>query len=300
MAMTYANIPYNDAFSRQFEHQMMLPNEYIRQALANQKLKQDAQDEAKMNQAKIGNLNTLSQFRMSPSGQLRNLSPLGKSYLEPKVLGQLTGNPNFLNNGVQPENDNQGTPGDPVSDENEIPNSINDQYEAVRQKLTSDQKTREKSLYAANIEKTLGRVNPKIFEVYSGPEGALKLGIDSAKALKGETTPEYREYTKFIHGQLPIVVGQIRQFFGDSIQPELREELKNIVNPINWQRNPELAMAQWEEINSLLKSEMQTYKGALNSPIRDAKSIIPSSNSYSQIPNHITNDQLFEIANRRS
>lgn len=188
------------------------------------------------NEATIKNLNTLSDYRLSPSAIERGLSPLGKSILE---QNQLSGN--------NPE--------------------LSQAYDAARQKLTSDLSTRQKSLYAQNIDKTLSRMPEDVINNYSGLEGHARLAKDFLQSQTGKPSEEYKQFSKFAQTDAPILAGQIRQFYGESVQPSVRHELENLSNPIYWTTHPDVAMAKFEELINLLHSEADTYNKALNNPI---------------------------------
>lgn len=205
------------------------------QNLANQLLGINVQDQPDINQAKIKNLNTLSDYRGSDAAAERGLSTLGKILFEKNKYGK--------------DND-----------------QLSNQYDAAAQKVTSDKSTRDKVKYAQNIEKTINSIDPSIIKDYSGPEGYARLAKDFSSQFNGDND-RYDKYNDFVKVKVPIIVSQIRQFYGDSVQPSVKKELEEVANPISWKKSPHVAMKQFESLVSLLENEADTYRSNLNNPL---------------------------------
>jgi hypothetical protein len=237
----------------------------------------------------------MAHYMSNPSMMEKNMTTLGKSYIEPGIvnasLNQLppsvSSPPNTtpvvnqqFNNGTtsglaapasplvsqQPNPVATGTSA--TNNQTTNPQDMQAAYAALRQKQTSDATTRQKSDYAVNIQKTMDEMNPDNVQYYSGVEGAAQLKADQAKALAGTTTPQYEKYNNFVKVQVPILADQIRQFYGTSIQPSMYENLQNLINPVSWNTNPQLALSHFNALKELMAKEMATYQDTLNAPIK--------------------------------
>jgi hypothetical protein len=142
------------------------------------------------------------------------------------------------------------------------PSQLGGVYDLLRQKNVTDTDTRKRNLYATNIEKTLDRIDPDTLTQYAGISGGLsKLGQSGLAAL-GKESPEYDKYSTALK-DVDFLASQVRQFYGDSIQPSVRDSLKSLANPSTWMNNPQLAQSQFNETKKVLQNEMQTYRDAL-------------------------------------
>ncbi len=223
--------------------------------------------------------NASAQNLQSPLRVNSQLSAAGKLQYEPWLLSQINeGNIDPYKGGAARPGIMKGPapyPGQQEQITAEGPSQIDAYYAAQRQKKTSDPQTRQKSNYAKNIEKTIARIDPSIFSDYAGIEGFMNLSNDQLKSLQNENPKAYEKYNNFVSVQVPILTSQIRQFYGESIQPEVRQELESIANPITWRKNPKLALSQFNELTSLLRNEMETYTSTLNAPIKPYEKSIP-------------------------
>jgi hypothetical protein len=145
---------------------------------------------------------------------------------------------------------------------------IGDIYDAALQKRTSDVQTRNKAKYAINIDKTLARIDPNVMSYYTGPAGALRLKKDMAASLMGNSSPEFVKFQTIVSDDVPVLADQVRQFYGDSIQPSVRASLESLANPANWKTQPDVMMAKFNEMKALLGNETDTYLNNLDSPLR--------------------------------
>jgi len=135
-------------------------------------------------------------------------------------------------------------------------------YELARQKQISDSDSRKRALYASNVDKTLQQINPKDLVQYGGVKGQAKLQLDQLKASTGKAPHEYIKYQDALTGA-DLLAKQIRQFYGDSITPQVQEQLKEMVNPASWANNPEVALRRFNKFKGILQSETETYRSAL-------------------------------------
>lgn len=141
--------------------------------------------------------------------------------------------------------------------------STKEMYDQHLLKQTSDPTARQRLIYATNIEKTLANINPDDLVRYSGAKGNLNKGLDIFRdSVMGNPSPEYQNHTNAVNSAR-LLAGQIRQFFGDSVQASARHELGNLTNPSAWNKSPETAKKNFQSLVNIFRSEGETYKDAL-------------------------------------
>ncbi|CAB4127664.1 hypothetical protein UFOVP93_2 [uncultured Caudovirales phage] len=138
------------------------------------------------------------------------------------------------------------------------------QYDLKIQKEVSDLDTRKRSLFASNIDKTIGQINVKDLTQYAGLGGGLAKLAEQSKVPSGKESQSYRNYQKSLTAA-QFLAKQARQFYGDSIQPAMLERLEHLTNPASWLNNPQIAEQNFNEVKKILKMETGTYRGALKS-----------------------------------
>lgn len=155
---------------------------------------------------------------------------------------------------------NQQVPQAPAS-----PQELADQYALYRQKNVSDVDTRKRNLFATNIEKTLNNINIEDLTQYAGLKGGIEMKKQQGLASVGKQSPAYDKFQNSLTAA-DFLASQVRQFYGESIQPEMRQKLESLTNPGTWTNNPELAKQLFKQTKNILGQEMQTYRDALRSP----------------------------------
>ena len=251
----------------------------------------DAKYEALTAQANAAYKQAMAQYLTNPNQALKGLTPVGKSFLEPAVIKATLARQgkNISDQDAQgiadTYNNPQGTNGQQAPTQTPIqspvdPDAITNAYNLYRQKQTSDTDTRKRTLFATNIEKTMGFIDPDALTKYGGIEGTLEKGTESIKSAFGKESPDYDNYVKSANA-VKMLVKQVRQFYGDSIQPSMQANLEFLANPSNWKTNPKLAKDLWTQFSQVLSNETQTYKGALQStkPYKENVSL-SSQNNY--------------------
>lgn len=138
------------------------------------------------------------------------------------------------------------------------------QYALAKQKIATDADTRKKTLFASNLDKTIDSINKKDLTRFAGLSGAIKLKTQEAKAAAnpGSESEDYRRYLESAN-KAQLLAKQVRQFYGDSIQPAMLEQIQKLTNPATWRSNPEIATRLFDSFTGLLKQETGTYRGAL-------------------------------------
>lgn len=138
------------------------------------------------------------------------------------------------------------------------------QYQLTKQKLSTDTDTRKKVLFASNIDKTIESINPKDLTKFAGLNGTARLKTEEIKAATapGTESEDYRRYLESAN-KAQFLAKQVRQFYGDSIQPAMLQKLEALANPATWRTNPEIAQRLFKSFTGLLKQETGTYTSAL-------------------------------------
>jgi len=211
------------------------------------------------------------------SNVMQGASPAGTPQGQPIVQGSLPYyDPSRLQNTGMPQNPENQYNSQQTSQENNIqdvlsPGSKNpqstsaDQYNLKRVKDNVPAQVLSKNLYATNIDKTL---DPKIginiddLTYYNNPIGQLQLKKEQAKDAVGlPTSPEYIRY-KESEGKFDFLANQIRQFYGDSIQPRAMEDKIKKLDPRSGYKSAKVAKARFDAQKKLLENELQTYRDA--------------------------------------
>lgn len=191
----------------------------------------------------------LTQFgkQITEIGNVRaGLPPTGQPITSPLPQGGIPSSPGGMPN-------NQLTP---------LKDAILKAYERKQLKDTTDADTRQKNLYATNIEKTISRINPSALTQYGGARGKGDKLTNKILSAFGAESKGYDEYMRNIQ-DVEFLSSQITQFYGTSIRPEMIERLDKLSNPATWSTNPKLAKALFNETKTVLENEMQTYRDAL-------------------------------------
>lgn len=145
-------------------------------------------------------------------------------------------------------------------------------------KESSDPQIFRKWVNFNNIVKTIGDVNPAVFERYTGPEGLGRMGRDRALELAGTPVPEFEAYNNFTQITVPTIADTIRQAYGTSIDPKIFNILKRMSNPITWKNSPALAVSEWNTLNSLMHERRQVlsrYVGLSTAQQEQLAPIVP-------------------------
>jgi hypothetical protein len=223
----------------------------------------------------------MAQYLRNPNQALKGLTPLGKSFLEPSVIkatlarqgtnisdqdaaqaANLYNSQQYNNSGT--DESDQGSPNPSPAPNPPSSDAITNAYNLLRQKQTTDVQTRNRTLFATNIEKTINYIDPDALTQYGGFQGTLQKGAQSVKSAFGSESPDYDKYITSSNA-VKLLTKQIRQFYGDSIQPQVQANLEILNNPATLSNNPKLAKEVLNQTLSILKNETQTYRSALKS-----------------------------------
>ncbi len=139
---------------------------------------------------------------------------------------------------------------------------LRSRYDLMEQKISSDQDTRKRALFAANIDKTIENIDIDALTQYAGLKGATAKALENGKAMAGYTSEGYKKF-KESEAAAKLLAKQVRQFYGESITPAATEAIDAMVNPATWKNNPELAKAAYEKVIDILAQETETIRGGL-------------------------------------
>lgn len=140
-------------------------------------------------------------------------------------------------------------------------------YEQKIAKDTTDAEARNLFLRAQNLDKTRHSINVDDLVRYSGLPGTGNYLIESAKAAAGSPSKEFIAHQEAVNSA-SLMADQMRQFYKDSIQPSAMDRLRQLANPSTWYKNPQVAAAQWNQLNKILDQETETYKEMGTSPVK--------------------------------
>jgi len=219
---------------------------------------------------------------LNQTAGFRSTSPLGKEIAEGKGQGALDILKNIRrgpippmpsspsdttanNLAISPDNIEQ-LQSSGMADNNARTPEEREAYERKINKETSDAQTRTKLNLATNLDKTRKAINSEDLTRYSGLPGIGKYIYESGKALSGNPSEEFINHQKAITAA-SLMRDQMRQFYGDSIQPKALERLDELTRPSTWYRDPKVAEARWDQLNKILDTETETYRNKGTSPI---------------------------------
>jgi hypothetical protein len=227
-----------------------------------QQINSDQQQQ--MNPAMMGQLqNSLAQQQQIPPQGMQQQSMPQQQQINPMQMQMQQGGQQIpmQNMGMQQQQgipqQNQLAPGNPQE--------LSDAYGLTRLKQTTDSATRQKNLYATNVEKTIDNINVDDLTKYSGVKGATEYASEKSKdALGFPTSDDFKKFNEAMNAS-QFLASQARQFYGESIQPGMRKKLEDLTNPSSWMRSPETAKTLFNNTKKILGQEMQTYRDAMKS-----------------------------------
>lgn len=253
---------YNDAKAA-----LALQNKALQTKMAYQQaLAQTLPERSLSTQGKLITEGARSGQGLAPSGQAWNQAVFGQL---PQQNSQQAGNSPvqipFQAAGTLPsaqysaqsQNNTQLAPGTPQDLEN--------QYKLNILKKTVSPQTLGKVLYATNAEKTFNNFNPDDLLRYAGAQGKLAKGYQSLLVPSGKESPEYDRYIE-AKSAATLLTHQLRQFYGDSIQPSVMDAWEKLINSDEWATNPTLARKKFDTLKRIIGQEMATYRQALVTP----------------------------------
>jgi hypothetical protein len=217
----------------------------IQRALENQKAQAELPYAGELAKSTAAYKNAMAKYLESPTQALRNLTPLGKQYLEPGLLPKVSsyygGSSNIQGvpqqNTYQDEPSNQyeyGTNNIPSNNESERQTT----YRRQRELETTDPVIRRQANDAQQLMLLSDKIDTKPLEEFAGLGGKLKLSQERAKgalsSLGFDTKPsdEFRKYTSFSANEKYIIMDMVRKALKTSISPGyVMNTLAPLLNP---------------------------------------------------------------------
>lgn len=140
-------------------------------------------------------------------------------------------------------------------------------YNQALGKKTTDAAIRNKIPYAENVRITMSNIVPEDLVQYSGLMGQINYLKDFSKAAIGTPPENFMAYQRALTGAKTLSK-QLRQFWGDSIQPAATDKIDQLTNPSYWNKNPEVALQQFNQLRKITDQELETFKAAGTSPLK--------------------------------
>ncbi len=144
---------------------------------------------------------------------------------------------------------------------------IQQAYEKKIAKDTTDAFVRNKLPYAEMVETTFDNLNPEDLTTFSGPKGTVEWGIESVKAGLGTPSERFIKWNDAVN-TASALSKQLRQFWGDSIQPTAVERIDALTNPSAWYKDPKVAMSQLNQLKKITDQELSVFRKYGTSPIQ--------------------------------
>jgi len=164
---------------------------------------------------------------------------------------------------------------------------LRDKYKLQIQKTSTDSATRTTALRGQNLLKSIDASNIDALTRYSGPKGAAKLKLEQGKDLTGKPSEEYLQHLEAIQA-VKLEAKELRQFFGDSITPEVQDALYEMVNATSLTKSPEAAKRMIQKSRDTIKKQIKTFEDALK-----------TTEAFStQEPHQVLGDQLYNGLNQ--
>lgn len=145
-------------------------------------------------------------------------------------------------------------------DQEEIVNRL----ELAAQKHGTDVQTRQRSLFAHNIDKAFNRTSIDDLTKFSGAGGTAELLKQKALDSVGKSSEDYKKYQEALTAS-EAEAKEIRQFLGESITPTISDQLKVMTNPTGLGVSPETARRKIEKAREIIRAQLQTYQKGLQS-----------------------------------
>lgn len=188
----------------------------------------------------------------------RVIKSTGGSRFAPSGLGKLYTERQQVEEGYLP-----GSSGSIPLNSQEQQELLN-RYDLQIQKHTTDSATRTTVLRGQNLLKSIDASNIDALTRYSGPKGALNLKMEQAKDLAGNPSKKYLQHLEAMQA-VQLEAKELRQFFGDSITPEIQDAIYKMVNATSLTKSPEAAKRMIEKSRDTIRKQVKTFSGALKS-----------------------------------
>jgi hypothetical protein len=133
--------------------------------------------------------------------------------------------------------------------------------ELAQNKERSDEATRTSALAATNLQKTIKTMNIDDLVRYSGPAGQIQLGIEKAKALAGQASPEYLRYEQAVTS-IKTEADELAKFLKTPAHKKAYNDIHELTNPTGWGTSPQVAKAKLEKLREIVDKTAKTFQEA--------------------------------------
>lgn len=251
----------------------------------------------------------MANYLTSPNQMLKNLTPLGKSYVEPGIVGALTGGSQYGYGSTQGQ---AGDFGSMMPTEPGTENEIQQTYARERGLKTTDPVLRRQAQSAQELYNEISDINTKPLEEFSGLGGRGKMLKEKLKTIGSslgyETKPskEWRDYQTFVNTNKYLIIDQLRKALQTSIMPSyVNQTFAPMLSPESpmWSdpeqvRNVIDSMKHWSK--NYAQSQTQAMQKGVPGTLEEARSRHMSSlqnNEFGE-KNRASNKEIDEIINR--
>lgn len=143
---------------------------------------------------------------------------------------------------------------------------------AERNKQLSNSSAQERAVNAQNVLTTLDSINPDLIGKYSGGPGSIMKKVQQGLSVTGLESKAYKSYEENISA-LDYLAKQLRYTLKDSVNKSIQQDLKQLLNPESWEKSPKVAVAKFNKVADLIRTEMQRLvkEGNFGEHLKDAK-----------------------------
>lgn len=215
------------------------------------------------------------QDALTNSMGMRYTTPEGKQIIEHSNVNQ----------GFSPAGTPQGIPVAPgqapyiaPSKQNNSPEGAKYALRQIKQDLPAS--VMQRNLYANTIDQTLENIDLDALTQYNGPKGHLELKKEESADFFGKSSEKYKKYIE-AEKKFNFLIGQVGQFYGESIQPSEIERKKRELDPRGAFKSVETGKRGFESQKDLLRKELNIYRNAT----KDASSYYGNQKNKSNIDN---------------
>ncbi len=115
--------------------------------------------------------------------------------------------------------------------------------------------------YSNLLDDLIDRTTPNMtvaIKAYSGPGGAARLKKDQIASISGGgVSPALESFNRVKNIATQFLANEVTRSLGEAHNIATAGEMRKLANPIHWTKNPELALAEWDEF---IKNSKQVSK----------------------------------------
>jgi hypothetical protein len=169
--------------------------------------------------------------------------------------------------GAQPQSQNVA-PSPALGSPNNVQSPLTGSQQAIAQSAADKivEQTRpaqqvNRLYYGTQVEQTLAAMEPfkNDASFYAGKP--MSWGKEKLLSNFGGESDQYVRAQEFFN-RIPSFASQIRSFYGDSIQPSVRKDLEDLVDPKWINTNPKLALQKFNDVTNTFQNEFKTTQSS--------------------------------------